>query len=195
MNIQEFENFIKEKNKKHIIFDFDETICELLINWDNWCKEIEEVASRYEIGFNPSEFGFQNAQNVCIEKGGKEARDEILEISYKNEKDYYSGYELSPVVLPLIKLAKEYANLYIWTSNDQRTVMPILKELKIDTLFDKVVARNDVNFIKPNPEGFNLVYDKNNPKSEYLIIGNSKADEGAGKNAGIDFINIAELKL
>lgn len=195
MNINEFENYIKEKNKKHIIFDFDETICELLINWDNWCREIEEVASYYGIEVKQSEFGFQSAQNACIEKGGKGVRDKILEISYQTETNYYSGYELLPVALPLISLAKEYAELYVWTSNDRRTVMPILKELKIGKSFSKVVARNDVNFIKPNPEGFSLIDDKDNPKSEYLLIGNSKADEGAGRHAGIDFINIAELNL
>jgi HAD superfamily hydrolase (TIGR01549 family) len=193
MNIKEFENYIKEKNKKHIIFDFDETICELLINWKNWCKEIEELASDYDVELKTSEFGFQNIQNACIKKGGKEAWDKILEISYRNEKECYSGYKLVPVSLPIISLAKKYAELYVWTSNDQRTVMPILKELKINSSFSKVVARNDVDFIKPNPEGFYLIYDKNNPKSDYLMIGDSEADLGASKDAGIDFINIKEL--
>lgn len=195
MNIQEFENYIKEKNKKHIIFDFDGTICKLLIDWNNWCREIEDVASHYSIGVKPSEFGFQKSQNVCIEKGGKEARDKILEISYRNEKDYYSGYELLPAALPLIEIAKKYARLYVWTSNDQRTVMPILTELGIADLFGKIIARNDVNFIKPNSEGFSLIHDKNNQKSDYLLIGDSKADDGAAKDSGIDFINIEEFNV
>lgn len=194
MSLQEFENYLKKKGKKHVIFDFDETICELLINWENWCEEMKELASQYGVGLDQSEFGYQKLQNACMEKGGKEVRDKILEINYRNEKEYYSGYELSPIAMPVISLAKKYAKLYIWTSNDCRTVEPVLSELKLSDSFSKIVARNDVNFIKPNSEGFQLLYDKNNSKSDYLMIGDSEADEGASKDAGIDFINIKELK-
>lgn len=195
MNLAEFENYIREKNKKHIIFDFDGTICKLLIDWRPWRQEMEALAERYKTEVVIAEVGFQKIQNAYIETGGREARDNILEINYRNEKQYYTGYKFLPVALPLISLAKKYATLYIWTSNDHRIIDPILTELKIDDYFAKVFARNDVTFIKPNPEGFSLIYNEKNPKTQYLIIGDSAADEGAGQNVGIDFLNIAELKL
>lgn len=195
MNLLEFEKYIKEKNKKHIIFDFDGTICKLLIDWRPWCQEIETLAEELETGVTIADVGFQKIQKICIEKGGLEIRDKILEINYRNEKKYYTGYKLLPVALPLLELAKNYASLYVWTSNDRRTTGPILAELNIENFFSKVVFRNDVTFIKPDPEGFSLIYDENNPKTEYLIIGDSAADEGAGQNVGIDFLNIADLTL
>ena len=195
MNLLEFEKYIKEKNKKHIIFDFDGTICKLLINWQSWYQEMEALSEYYKTEVTVAEVGFQKIQNAYIEKGGEEARNKILEINYRNEKQHYTGYELLPVALPLLELVKKCATVYVWTSNDHRTIDPILVELGMDNFFTKVVARNDVTFIKPDPEGFSLIYDEKNPKTEYLIIGDSDADEGAAQNAGIDFLNIAEFKL
>jgi len=195
MNLTEFETYLKERGKKHVIFDFDGTICKLLVDWKNWCREIEALNVLYETGADPAVVGFQEIQNICVKKGGKEARDRITEIGYRNETEYYTGYRLLPVALPLIALAKKYTRLSLWTSNNSRTVLPILAELNIADAFEKIVARNDVSLIKPDPEGFQLMYDTNNPKAEYLIIGDRKADEDAGRNAGIDFINISEFEL
>jgi predicted HAD superfamily phosphohydrolase YqeG len=71
MNIKEFGIYLKEKNKKHIIFDFDETICTLLINWDNWIKEMEEIFSQCNVKLSSSELAYSRyakAQNSCIMK-------------------------------------------------------------------------------------------------------------------------------
>ncbi len=195
MTINEFENYIKEKDKKHIIFDFDGTICKLLIDWSDWKKELEEIVAEYDLGVSGTEAGLYEIQSICVEKGGQEARTRILEMNYRIEKEYCAGFELLPVALPVLEVAKKWAQLYVWTSNDQRTIMPILEELKIEKMFERVVTRNDVDFIKPHPQGFDLIYDAKNPKSQYLIIGDSSADEGAGKNSGIDFLNITEFEL
>lgn len=196
MNKQEFENYIKEKNKKYIIFDFDETLCTLLINWDPWCEELDNLFLSYDmVSKDDSDLSYAEMINLCIDKYGEEARDKILEINYRNEKDCSSGYELSPTAIPLLELSKEYAELYLWTSNDRRTIMPILKELDMEKFFKKIVTRNDVKYVKPKADGFSLIYDKNNSKSDYLFIGDSAADSGAAQNSGIDFLNIVEIKF
>jgi len=195
MNIAEFEEYIKKKGKKHVIFDFDATICTLLIDWSNWRKEVEKLVLDCKVETDWEEVGSQEIQNLCIKKGGKEARDRLVDIGQRNEKEYYAGFELVPVAPPLIDIAKKYAKLYMWTSNDRQTILPILPELKIDDIFEKIITRNDVNFIKPESDGFSLIYTEGISRSEYLMIGDSKADEGAAKDAGIDFLNIAEFEL
>jgi HAD superfamily hydrolase (TIGR01549 family) len=99
------------------------------------------------------------------------------------------------VALPLLALVKDCAELYIWTSNDEKTVAPILNELNINKLFKKIITRNNVNYIKPNPEGFYLINKENNSKANYLLVGDSDADKGAAIESGIDFFNIKELRL
>jgi hypothetical protein len=81
-------------------------------------------------------------------------------------------------------------------SRSQIYYQPIInqKEIHIKNTIDKIYT--DCPFyIKPSSEGFFSIYDKNISKSEYLFIGDSPVDIGAGKEAGVDFINIAEIKL
>lgn len=195
MDKEEFIKFLKDKGKKHIIFDFDETLCTLLIDWSNWVTEMEQLFISYGLGLDPKETGYAPAQNYCIEKFGDEARDRIIGINLKNEKEFCSGYDLHPMTGQLLRTAREHAELYVWTSNDQETVLPIIEKLDFSKYFKKIVTRNDVRFIKPHPDGFRLIHDSQKPRSEYLLIGDSKADSGAAANAGIDFLYISEIRF
>ena len=47
MKKEQFLSYIKEKGKKHIIFDLDRTLCTLLIDWDPWIKEMNELFSSF----------------------------------------------------------------------------------------------------------------------------------------------------
>lgn len=198
MNIQEFKNYLKEKNKKHVIFDFDETLAKLLIDWSNWQQDMKNIFSSCGIDFESMKFKHNNyseAQNQCVRKFGDKVKQKILEECYKNEKEYYQGYDLFPTTLPLLEASKDLVKIYLWTSNDEKTILPILRELEIIEFFEKIITHNDVRFIKPDPEGFFLISDGKSLKEEYLFIGDSASDIGAGENAEIDFINIAEIKL
>lgn len=198
MNIKEFEIYLKEGGKKHIIFDLDETLLTLLIDWNNWMKEMKEIFSQCNVELTSAKSSYATypeAQNNCIKKFGSKLRNKIVEINYKNEKKYFSGYKLSPITPSLLDLAKKYAKLYIWTSNDERTVAPILDELNINELFEKIVYRNSVVYVKPDPEGFYLINGNGNSIADYLLIGDSDADKGAAIEAGIDFLNIREINL
>ncbi|MDO8240818.1 MAG: HAD hydrolase-like protein [Candidatus Moranbacteria bacterium] len=195
MNKEQFENYLQEKNKNHIIFDFDATLCTLLVDWNPWRKEMDDIFS--ELGLNvdrSSNFNYSEMLNRCVEKGGDAMRDRIMEMNYNVEKNFSSGYDLSPLAMPLLELSKTNADLYLWTSNDKRTIMPILEELNWVKFFKKIVTRNDVRYIKPSADGFALIYDENVPKSQYLLIGDSRSDSGAAQAAGIDFLNIDEFE-
>jgi phosphoglycolate phosphatase-like HAD superfamily hydrolase len=47
--------------------------------------------------------------------------------------------------------------------------------------------------MKPHPEGFYVLFDEVNPKSAYLLIGDSNKDEEAAKSARIYFLNIRSV--
>lgn len=194
MNKTTFENYLLSKGKKQVIFDFDETITTLLIDWSYWHKDVCELFTQYDK--NPVKYEqkkFNTLQNEYIARYGTKLKDELIDINYEVEKNYFSGHIPSSLTLSLLSLTKKIANIHMWTSNDRRTVTPIIKELGIENLFDKIISRNDVNFVKPDPYGFYLIYNNVNPKSDYLLIGDSDADKMAAQNANIDFINIKEI--
>ncbi|HYX49959.1 MAG TPA: HAD family hydrolase [Ktedonobacteraceae bacterium] len=130
---------------------------------------------------------------MFIQRFGKKLRDDLLHTTYKYERKLVSGHRVNPVALALIKKARSVANLYIWTSNHLETIYHILQELNLNNAFKRIIARGNVMFIKPHPEGFYLLFDEVTPKSAYLFIGDSNKDEEAAKSAGIDFLNISSF--
>jgi len=191
----QFKKYIIDNDKKHIIFDFDKTLCTLLIDWAPWRKEMDALFALHELTpKNEPGFNYAEIINRCVEKDGDEVRERALEINYRIEKEYYFGYDVSPLARPLLEFTKKYAKLYVWTSNDRRTVAPILEELDISKFFEKIITCNDVKYSKPKADGFFLINDKKSPLSQYLLIGDSRSDSGAAIDAGIDFLNIAEFE-
>ena len=190
MNSADFEQYLCKNKKREVIFDFDETISTLLADWTKWDKAVGQVLQKYDPEFVPPDVIEAVLENAFIQQFGKELRDDLLRTTYKYEKELISGHRVNPVALTLIEKAQSVANLHIWTSNHAGTIHPILQELHLDNVFKQIIARGDVTFIKPHPEGFYVLFDEVNPKSAYLLIGDSNKDEEAAKSARIDFINI-----
>ena len=190
MKITEFQQYLRKKQKREVIFDFDETISTLLIDWTEWDKAVGQLLQKYDPAFIPLGIIEAVQQNTFMQRFGKKLRDDLLYTTYKYEKKLVSGHRVNPVALALIEKARSVANLHIWTSNHTGTICPILQELHLDSAFKRIITRGDVMFIKPHPEGFYLLFDEVTPKSSYLLIGDSTKDEEAAKSAGIDFLNI-----
>ncbi len=81
---------------------------------------------------------------------------------------------------------------YVWSSNSTKTLERYLKELGISNLFDGVVSRDDVYFIKPDPEGFSLI-DDGTSVGKYLFYGDSQFDKDAARALDVDYVDVATL--
>lgn len=194
MTIAAFEQYILEEHKQHIIFDFDETLCTLHIDWKKWGDDLEVCIRAYDPNFSMTKVnGLARMQNAYVKKFGKTFRDELVAFNSDAEKKYYSGYSIVPHALDLLHIATRHADVHIWTSNDTSTILPILHELNINHLFKTIVGRNDVAYIKPDPEGFSHIYAPEENISSYLFVGDSTADRDAAASAGIAFIPIQEI--
>ena len=193
MKTTEFQQYLRNYQKREVIFDFDETISTLLINWAEWDRAVGQVLQRYDPAFVPIGIIEAVQQNTFMQRFGKKFRDDLLHMTHKYEKELVSGHRVNSVALALIEKARSAANLHIWTSNHVETIYPILQELHLNNAFKRIVARSDVTFIKPHPEGFYRLFEEVNPKSTYLLIGDSKKDAEAAKSAGIDFLNISSF--
>ena len=124
--------------------------------------------------------------NEFVIEYGEEAVVLIKKANQKYEREMSSGFKPNPEIIEFIKQADEYSK-FIYSSNSRASVEKGLKELGISDDFKSLVTRDDVSYIKPDPEGFLLIYDPNTPKEDYLMIGNSHSDKDMAKAAGIDF--------
>ena len=194
MNYSEFITHLNEHKKTDIIFDFDETLVHLLIDWSNWHAGMKELFNSYKPLSQAPNNNIVMLQNVYIKEFGSELRDRIIQINYEAERDDMNGYKLLKPQNDWITDLSKVFTLHIWTSNDKRTIIPLLQKLNIDQFFKTVVTRNDVYYIKPEKDGFEKINTEHKSPECFMMIGDSASDRGAAKSAGIDFLHVESFK-
>ncbi len=189
------EKFLETHPKKHLIFDFDQTLFTLELPWEVYIKEL--TAKLLELDSTLEGFAAGKSLNDMENEAVRRHRATALEIrrqySAQFEKQYLTGVVEHTELTNFIRSNKHDYSFYLWTSNMRETVAPILKEQGMDSLFTKVVTKSDVQFTKPEPEGFEMIFESAyQTKQEYLMIGDSVNDAGAAAQAGIEFFKVMQ---
>src|SRR3989344_7011500 len=183
-------DYLKTSEKTHLIFDFDETLIKLILPWEKAIEKIrkelasldETICKDYEQGKIP----FSLLQNKYVSLFGKKALDLLIKNEIEFEKNCLEGVIVNKELIDFVKNLSG-RELLIWSSNTKPTINKFLRERKVFEKFKKIVSREDVKLLKPEIDGFNLLYDSKVSKKNYLFIGDSKFDRVAAKSAGIDF--------
>ena len=172
---------------KGIIFDIDGTLTstnQLIFDSFN------HIAKKYlNRTFTDSEIigMFGPTEDVII----KEWCGDKFEEARKEYYNYYRSHHHIAKLYPGIKEILDYLKrknilLSIFTGKGRKASIITLEELGIKNYFDIIVTGDDVANHKPSPEGIMKFINKYNlKKDEVLMIGDSVADVGAAKKAGI----------
>lgn len=186
-------HYLQEHPKKYLIFDFDDTLMTLRLPWDSYAPGIKSIIGEIDSDL-VARYPGSNTKYLIYEalvKYGPLLRSQITQYRRQFERDCLQGVLRND---GLIAFVQEHAAAYqysIWSSNDTQTILPQLQASRLDTLFSRVVGAADVNYPKPAPDGFYLLFDTaTQDKADCLFIGDSSSDEKASKNAGIDFFKI-----
>ena len=183
------------KQYQNIIFDFDETLATIIIDWSPWYEEVANIFRKYQPDFQDANSITMQIVSQFITKYGQPLRDAYLAFSRDFESKTYQGYYKNQPALDLLQtLHQQNKNLYLLTSNTKATILPILSELGIANYFAKIITLDDVTNIKPNPMPFELIYTQGQNKNQYLMIGDSSSDRGFAQNAGITFLDVDDLE-
>lgn len=190
MNLEEY---LKKNIKSHLIFDLDETIAKMVIPWRRWEEgigdELRKLGEKILEARNAGEINLSDMQNMYVRKFGRKMRDKIIKHNERFESKLVKRFEKNEPLIKQIKKLTSYKK-YIWSSNTKVVVMRALSEAGITDCFEKIITRNDLTMIKPDIEGFGLIYDSSVPKSRYLFVGDSVSDKEVAKRAKIDFFQI-----
>lgn len=179
---------------RHIIFDFDETLATLLIDWSYWDKAVLELLGKY--GELPPADTQLNMYHIhqYIERYGKQFRDDFVTLEQRIEKEQYRGYQpIAPSLAFLHALHEQGKQLYLLTSNCRATIEPILEELGIKTWFHTIVTVDDVENLKPTQAPWKLIGNAHSDKAEYLMVGDSTSDSGFARNNEIAYLHVDEI--
>jgi HAD superfamily hydrolase (TIGR01549 family) len=103
-------------------------------------------------------------------------------------------YDPNRTIIDFIKNNLDHT-MYLWSSNCERTVKSVLTKEGILDKFKVLITRTNVDFIKPNPEGFLYIYEEGTDLNDYLFVGDNIADRRAANSIGIDFFEVNYFKL
>lgn len=182
-------NYLAKNPKKVLIFDFDETIFTLELPWHIF---FDGLVSRLLV-LDPNlheERSIVALEHRAVRQHGDKANQIINDWSREFEKQYLRGVTEHLVLTNFIRERHADFSIFIWTSNTREIIEPILKDAELFELIERTVTADDVQLIKPDPEGFSLIYSDKHALSDYLMIGDSTNDSGAAAAAGIDFFEV-----
>lgn len=168
-----------------------------LLDWDGCMAMTLDIwLSAYITTFN--EYGLNPDQNTITRhvfgdwqgpaKLGIRNTDEFTRILTQRVNDGYLSVDLYPgVQKTLIELKRRPVKLALLTSTKRVMLEPALVHHRLSGIFDVVLTAEDVTKHKPDPEIIFKALEMlgNNPEKS-LMVGDSKSDLGAARNAGID---------
>jgi len=180
-------------SKTRLIFDFDDTIGLILIDWNGWRRGVGDIIRSFDPSFDIDLKGGRMGlrQNDFFTTYGKACRDKILAFSEEYELRHATGFRPDPNILKVIHDTTD-KKMYVWSSNSRKIIERYLGELQIWHRFERIVSKDDVFFIKPHTEGFSLIHDGSH-LNDYVFFGDSDADKGVAKNLGITYIDVKNL--
>lgn len=186
-------HYLTKHPKKHIIFDFDETLFILESPWETWRKEIrirlrpldKNLVAQYE--------GKSTVLliNDFVAKYGRKARNVVIPYMEQFEEKYTSIAKYNEEILSFIRITFPKYSFHIWSSNMGKTIKDVLKNHSLDKYFTEIVGRDRVLLTKPHPEGFKFIYKPTKHKlTDFLFVGDSIFDQTAAQSCGIDYLKI-----
>lgn len=176
-----------------IIFDFDGTIIDTEINLFNTLNKHINQKNNEKISLDEYKASIGSVSEVLNNKilnalGSKEALEEMFEDHYEGTK----SLPIKPVVKELIDYGRENQNrMGIATSSYKAHIMPNIQRLELDQYVDVIKGREDVAFVKPNPELYiQAAHDLNVEPDKCLAIEDTTNGAQAAIEAGMDVIVI-----
>lgn len=176
-------------NKTHVIFDFDLTIGKVVIDWWGWQDAMARIIQKHNPDFKYKKGDrIDGLLNDKIRIHGDNLRQDFWKANSDYEQKHATGFEPNPEIVNFIKNSK--LKMYIFSSNSKATLNKALTGFGILNKFIKIVSRDDVDYIKPDTDGFKYILDKSIPIEKYLFVGDSVSDEKAAKSIGMDFYKV-----
>lgn len=192
--MNDLKHYLQKHPKKYLLFDLDDTLAHLNIDWSTIRQGVFDVVAQYDKKLVEDTLNERFATiyltNRAVAKYGEKMKDEITSFWNTYEQSNYSGYIPNAELITTVKSLGPQYKKFIWTTNTTFPVQDFIRKEGLNNQFKKIVSHQTVLRLKPEADGFADIYAPNTSLNDYLMIGDSINDEGAAKNAGIDFFQI-----
>jgi len=170
---------MSKKNFKLIIFDFDNTIGKLDVDWRDLIDTL----------------GIKEPLNDYLDRLDKKDRQKIFKIIEEKEMEKIDNFKPNKDVVSFIKELDDYI-LAILSSNSRKAIKTALKRLGLLEKFDIIFSGEDVEFLKPSSNGIlKILEELGIDKNDAIFLGDSYVDMKACNAAGVTCVlSLDELK-
>ncbi len=186
--------------KKHILFDFDDTLADSH-QYSFFCYK--ETIQKFNPKIPETEIYqlFNLLQGTSIDDMYKKAIEQFklntpINKLLSNDKELMKGgvkkmplFSHVPEMLETLRKNDKY--LHICTNRSMELLNPILEQTNIKNLFKNIISCKDEGHKKPDPTCLNRIIKKNGGiHKDFIYFGDSEIDKEFAINANIDFIII-----
>lgn len=186
-----------------ILFDLDGTL--VTFNFDVQGSRKAVLAELSKLGFDTSGLSLTSPTQMVIDAAKAQVAAGSVKADFERvKKRLYSildDFELesgkSVTAFPgakevLASLRSKSAKLAVLTNSGRRASSRILERSSLSGFFDFVLTRDDVDAMKPRPEGLSQAVSLFAlPKEKVVYVGDSPYDIMAAKAAGLKVISVA----
>lgn len=181
-------------NYKHLLFDYDNTIARVPIDWSlariNFRKFLAEKFQGIEL---KQDIRVDEMERIAIEFF-PEKKDEIFSFRHFLEKSLDGRHEPIDKVISFIRNCQQVP-FHIISNNLKSTVCSGLSQFKIRQFFDVIIGVDEVGCPKPSTPAWDILLKSRKINHEScLFIGDSYATDGKfAQSVGIPFMNVSNL--
>lgn len=182
-------------NIKAVVFDLDGTIVQYCIDIEAERKELANVVREEGLKLDPTKLPIylmlKRAERSLDRERFIKFKEKVYEVVRKYELKAAEKAELVDGVMELISwLRGNGVKLAILTNNSSESLKVLDARLGIRKYFDVVTTRDDVDRLKPEPEGLILTLSKLGTK-DAIMVGDSPADVLVSRRAGVLCVGVA----
>jgi phosphoglycolate phosphatase len=110
-------------------------------------------------------------------------------VALEHERQAMDAATLEPGALDAVAGARRTGfQTALWTNNARAVTLPALERVGLAALLDIVVTRDDMNALKPDPDGWRVITKRFPEPRDAVIVGDSWVDGMAAAAVGVPFV-------